>query len=118
MSKQEEIKLDLKISISEMIIMMIVYGALFFYIMLSISSKEKTLLYIKSTFLLFLYVFISSVIWNFYKSEEEHMNSHSGLEPISFTSEATVMLVGFSIYSLVLLFLGVYLKRKKHSVNP
>lgn len=46
------------------------------------------------------------------------MNSHSGLEPISFTSEATVMLVGFSIYSLVLLFLGVYLKRKKHSVNP
>ena len=110
--------MDLKIGISEIIIMMIVYGALFFYTFLFISSKKKTVLYIISAFLLFLYVFNSTMIWNFYKSEEEHMNSHSGLEPISFTSEATVMLVGFSIYSLVLLLLGVYLKRKKYSVNP
>lgn len=110
--------LGLKIEIYEIIIFMLVYGGLFLYTLRSISSKNKTLAYIKSAFLIILYVFISIIIWFTYKAEEYHINNHSGYKPISVTDEATLVLIGFSIYSILLLLLGVHLKRRRNSVNP
>ncbi|RDW15144.1 peptide ABC transporter permease [Oceanobacillus chungangensis] len=109
--------MGLKIEIYEIIIFMLVYGGLFIYILRSISSKNKTIAYIKSAFLIILYIFIGTIIWFTYKAEEYHINNHSGLEPISVTNEATLVVVGFSIYSIILLLFGIHLKRKRHSVN-
>ncbi|WP_456278910.1 peptide ABC transporter permease [Bacillus sp. AK128] len=109
--------MDFKIELYEMIIFMLVYGGLFLHTLRSISSNNKILFYIKSAFLIICYVFFITIVWFTYKSEEHHINNHSGYEPISLTSETIFMIVGFSIYSLILLLLGVYLKRKRHKIT-
>lgn len=86
---------------------MLVYGGLFLYTLQMVSSKNKILVYVKSAFLIILYVFISTTIWFTYKSEEYHFNNHSGYEPISFTDEAVLMIVGLSIYSVILFSLSI-----------
>lgn len=103
----------MKIAIHEIIIFMLVYGSLFLYGLRLISSKQKTFVYLKSSFLIVLYVFTCTLIWFMYKAEEFHMNAHNGYESISFTSEAIVMIVSLSIYSVILLLLGIRLKRLK-----
>lgn len=108
--------MELKIGIYEIIIIfMFAYGGLFLYIIRAISAKNKVVVYIKSAFIIILYVFSSTIIWFTYKGEEYHINNHSGYEPISFTREAILMIVGFSIYNIILLLLGIRLKRKRHS---
>lgn len=97
---------------------MLVYGGLFLFTLQLFSSNNKILVYIKSAFLIALYVFISNIIWFTYKGEESHINNHSGYETISFTGEAILLVGVFSIYSIILLLLGIYLRRKRHSVNP
>ena len=106
-------ELDFKIEIYEIVIFMLLYGGLFLFTLRSIYSRSKTLFNIKSAFLIVLYVFSSTIIWFMYKTEEHHINNHSGYEPISLTSEAIFMILGLSIYSIILLLLGVYLKRKR-----
>ncbi|MFE8699811.1 peptide ABC transporter permease [Cytobacillus sp. FJAT-54145] len=105
--------MDFKIEIYEIVIFMLLYGGLFLVTLRSSYLRNKTLFYIKSAFLIVLYVFISIIIWFIYKTEEHHINNHSGYEPISLTSEAIFMILGLSIYSIILLLLGVYLKRKR-----
>ncbi|GGA90436.1 hypothetical protein GCM10008025_36230 [Ornithinibacillus halotolerans] len=105
------------IGISDIIIFMLVYGVIFLYTMCVISSKNKILLYIKSALLIFFYVSISSMVWIYYKTEEDYFNSHSGLGPISYTDEAVLLLVGFCIYNIILFLLSVQLNRKWPSVN-
>lgn len=104
--------------ISETLIIMLVYGGLFLYTLQSFSSNNKILTNLMSAFLIALYVFISAIIWFTYKGKESHINNHSGYEPISFTGEAILGVVVFSIYSIILLLLGTHLRRKSHSVNP
>ncbi|MEH7226689.1 peptide ABC transporter permease [Bacillus sp. JJ1566] len=101
--------------IFEIIIIMLVYGGLFLFTLQSISSKNKISVYVKSVFLIILYGFISTIIWFTFKAEEYHINNHSGYEPISYTGEAILMIVGLSIYSLLLLMF--ILKRKRHSID-
>ena len=97
---------------------MLVYGGLFLFTLQLFSSNNKILVYIKSAFLIALYVFISNIIWFTFKGEESHTNNHSGYEAISFTGEAILCLGVFSIYNIILLLLGTYLRRKRRSVNP
>jgi hypothetical protein len=110
--------LELGIRFYEIIIFMLVYGGLFLYTLLSVSSENRIIAYINSAFLMVLYVIISTILWFTYKGEEYHINNHSGYESISYTSEAILIIVGFTIYSIILLLLGIYLKHKIHSKNP
>lgn len=100
---------------SEMIIIMLVYGGIFLYTLQMFSSKNKIFVYVKSAFLIILYVFISTTIWFTFKAKEYHINNHSGYESISFTDEAILMIVGLSIYSVILFSLSILLKRKWYS---
>ena len=101
--------------ISEMFIIILVYGGLFTYIWQMILANTKIIFYVKSTLLIFLYSFFSTTIWFTYKEQEAHFNNHSGLEPISLTGEAIVMTVIFSFFSVVILCLNIFLKRKRNS---
>ncbi len=101
--------------ISEMFIIILVYGGLFTYIWQMILANTKIIFYVKSTLLIILYGFFSTTIWFTYKGQEDHINNHSGLEPISFTGEAILTIVVFSIFSVVILFLNIFLKRKRNS---
>ncbi|MBM7609697.1 hypothetical protein JOD29_002973 [Lysinibacillus composti] len=94
--------------ISEIIIIMLVYGGLFLFVNL-VSSNNKLLGYVKWSTLILLYGFISIIIWFTYKAEEEHTNSHSGYALISLTGEAILMIAGLTIYTVILLFLGLRL---------
>jgi len=96
--------------ISEMIIIMLVYGGLFLFVNL-VSSNNKLLVYVKWASFIILYGFISTIIWFTYKAKEEHTNSHSGYAPISLTGEAILMIAGLTIYS-VILFWGFRLLNK------
>ena len=100
--------------ISEMFIMMLVYGVLFTYIWQIILSTNKIIIYVKSTLLIILYGFFSTTIWSTYKGQEYHINNHSGLEPISYRNEAALTIVGLSIYTVFILLLNILLKRKRH----
>lgn len=104
--------------ISEILLIMLVYGGLFLFAFPSISSNNKILVYIKSIFLIVLYLFISAIIWFSYKGKEYHLNNHSGFEPISFTGEVILVLICFSIFNIILLLLGIQLKSKMHYINP
>ena len=99
--------------ISEIVIIMLVYGGLLLYILQPISLNNKMIVYVKSASLIILYGLISVIIWITYKGEEYHINIHSGYEPISFTGEAILMIVGLSIYSMLLSMLCISLKRKR-----
>lgn len=101
--------------ISEMFIIMLVYGGLFTYIWQMILSNTKIFFYVKSALLLILYVFLATTIWFTYQGQEYHINNHSGLESISFTGEAVFTTVIFSIFSVFILFLNIFLKRKRNS---
>lgn len=72
--------------ISEIIIIMLVYGGLFLFVNL-VSSNNKLLVYVKWASFIILYGYISTIIWFTYKAEEEHTNSHSGYAPISLTGK-------------------------------
>ncbi|MDM5333758.1 peptide ABC transporter permease [Ureibacillus composti] len=96
--------------ISEIIIIMLVYGGLFLFVNL-VSSNNKLLVYVKWASFIILYGYISTIIWFTYKAEEEHTNSHSGYAPISLTGEAILMIAGLTIYS-VILFWGFRLLNK------
>ena len=100
--------------ISEIIIIMLVYGGLFLYSLQPVSSNNKIIVYVKSAFLIILYGFISTIIWFTYKGDENHINNHSGFEPISFTGEAILMIVGLSIYSIILLLFSILPKRNNN----
>ena len=101
--------------ISEMFIIILIYGGTFTYIWQMISANTKLIFYVKSTLLIILYGFFSTTIWFTYKEQEDHINNHSGLEPISFTGEAILTIVVFSIFSVVILLLNIFLKRKRNS---
>ena len=101
--------------ISEMFIIILVYGGLFTYIWQMILANTKLFFYVKSTLLIILYGFFSTTIWFTYKEQEDHFNNHSGLEPISLTGEAIVMTVYFSIFSVLILFLNIFWERKRNS---
>lgn len=100
---------------SEIIIMMLVYGGLFMYASQLRPSNNKIIGYVKSASFIILYGLIATSIWFTYKGEEYHINNHSGYEPVSFTDEAIVMIVGFSIYCLILFVLNISLRRKRLS---
>lgn len=51
-----------------------------------------------------------------YKGLENHINTHSGYEPISLTKEAIFLIVGFTTYNLILLLLSRQINRKKSSI--
>lgn len=101
--------------ISEVFIIILIYGGLFTYIWQMILANTKRTFYVKSTLLIVLYSFFSTTIWFTYKGQEEHINNHSGLDPISFTDEAILTIVVFSIFSVVVLFLNIFWKRKRNS---
>ncbi|SOC43770.1 peptide ABC transporter permease [Ureibacillus acetophenoni] len=100
---------------SEIIMIMLVYGGLFLYALQMVSSKNKMVGFVKSAILIILFGFISTTIWLTYKAEEYHINNHSGYEPISFTHHAILMIVGLSIYSVVLFSLSILLKKSRYS---
>lgn len=99
-------------AVSEIIIMMLVYGGLFLYTVRFGSSHNKIIFYGHYIFLIVLYCLISIAIWFIYKGNEVHINYHSGYEPISLTSDAIFAIVCFSIYNLILFLLSKRLKRK------
>ncbi|MDN4494481.1 peptide ABC transporter permease [Ureibacillus aquaedulcis] len=101
--------------ISEIFIIMLIYAGLYIYTWQMVSSSNKVIVYIKYIFQIILYGIFSAAIWFSYKGEEYHINNHSGLEPISNTGEAILMIVGLSIYSVVLYFLNIHLKRKRRA---
>ena len=101
--------------ISEVLIIILVYGGLFTYIWQMILANTKLIFYVKFALLIILYGFFSTTIWFTYKEQEDHINNHSGLEPISFTGEAILTIIVFSIFSVVILFLNIFLKRKRNS---
>ena len=101
--------------ISEMFIIILVYGGIFTYIYQIVLANTKIIFYVKLALLIILYGFFSTTIWFTYKGQEDHINNHSGLEPISFTGEAILTTVVFSIFSVVILFLNIFLKRKRNS---
>ena len=101
--------------ISEMFIIILVYGGIFTYIYQIFLANTKIIFYVKLALLIILYGFFSTTIWFTYKEQEDHINNHSGLEPISFTGEAILTIVVFSIFSVVILFLNIFLKRKRNS---
>ena len=101
--------------ISEMFIIILVYGGIFTYIYQIVLANTKIIFYVKLALLIILYGFFSTTIWFTYKEQEDHINNHSGLEPISFTGEAILTIVVFSIFSVVILFLNIFLKRKRNS---
>ncbi len=101
--------------ISEMFIIILVYGGIFTYICQIVLANTKLIFYVKLALLIILYGFFSTTIWFTYKGQEDHINNHSGLEPISFTGEAILTIVVFSIFSVVILFLNIFLKRKRNS---
>ena len=101
--------------ISEMFIIILVYGGIFTYIYQIVLANTKIIFYVKLALLIILYGFFSTTIWFTYKEQEDHINNHSGLEPINFTGEAILTIVVFSIFSVVILFLNIFLKRKRNS---
>ena len=101
--------------ISEMFIIILVYGGLFTYIWQMILANTKLIFYVKFALLIILYGFFSTTIRFTYKEQEDHINNHSGLEPISFTGEELLTIVVFSIFSVIILFLNIFLKRKRNS---
>ena len=101
--------------ISEMFIIILVYGGIFTYIYQIVLANTKIIFYVKLALLIILYGFFSTTIWFTYKGQEDHINNHSGLEPISFTGEAILTTVVFSIFSVMILFLNIFLKRKRNS---
>lgn len=107
-----------EMGLSETIIIMLVYGGLFIYTLQLTSSNNKIIIYIKSAFLITLYVFISTIIWFTYKGEEYHINNHSGYDPISFTGEAILLIIGLSIYSVILILLSNLLKKRVINKPP
>lgn len=96
---------------SEINMIMLVYGGLFLYTLQLVSSKNKILVLVKLAILIILFGFISTTIWLTYNAEEYHINNHSGYEPISFTHHAILMIVGLSIYSVVLFSFSIIVKR-------
>lgn len=102
---------------SELIIMMVVYGGLFIYTWQMVSSNNRAIVYLKATFLFILYGLVSTNIWFTLKGEEYHINNHSGLEPVSYSGEAILMIVAFSIYNVTLLCLNMFLKRTRPPIN-
>lgn len=99
-------------AVSQIIIIMLVYGGLFFYTARFGSSHNKIIFYGHYIFLIVLYCLISIAIWFIYKGNEVHINYHSGYEPISLTREAIFAMVCFSIYNLILFLLSKRLTRK------
>lgn len=99
-------------AVSQIVIMMLVYGGLFLYTARFGSSHNKIIFYGHYIFLIILYCLISIAIWFIYKGIEVHINYHSGYKPISLTSEAIFAIVCFSIYNLILFLLSKRLKRK------
>lgn len=103
-------------AVSEIIIMMLVYGGLFLYTARLSSSNNKIIFYGHYVFLIVLYGLISLSIWFMYKGLENHINTHSGYEPISLTKEAIFLIVVFTTYNLILLLLSRQINRKKSSI--
>ena len=101
--------------ISEMFIIILVYGGIFTYIYQIVLANTKIIFYVKMALLIILYSFFSITTWFTYKGQEDHINNHSGLEPISFTGEALLTIVVFSIFSVVILLLNIFMKRKRNS---
>ena len=99
--------------ISKMFIIILIYGGIFTYIYQIVLANTKIIFYVKLALLIILYGFFSTTIWFTYKGQEDHINNHSGLEPISFTGEAILTIVVFSIFSVVILFLNILQKRTK-----
>lgn len=99
-------------AVSQIVIMMLVYGGLFLYTARFGSSHNKIIFYGHYIFLIVLYCLISIAIWFIYKGIEVHINYHSGYEPVSLTKDAIFAIVCFSIYNLILLLLSKRLTRK------
>ncbi|WP_201777914.1 hypothetical protein [Ornithinibacillus contaminans] len=103
--------------ISEIIIFMLVYGGLFLYTLQTMASNNKILVRVKSALLIMLYVFIATIIWSTYKGEEYHSNAHGGYVSTSYTGETILMIVGLSVYSLILIGYSIFLKRKRRTID-
>lgn len=99
-------------AVSQIIIMMLVYGGLFLYTARFGPSNNKIILYGHYIFLSVLYCLMSIAIWFIYKGIEVHINYHSGYEPVSLTREAIYAIVCFSFYNLILFLVSKRLKRK------
>lgn len=99
-------------SVSEIIIMLLIYGGLFLYTARFGSSHNKIIFYGHYIFLIILYCLITIAIWFIYKGIELHINYHSGYERISLTNKAIFTMVCFSIYNLILFLVSKRLKRK------
>ena len=104
-------------AVSEIIIMMLVYGGLFLFTARFGSSHNKIIYYGHYVFLIVLYSLITIAIWFIFKGIELHINNHSGYDPISLTREAIFVIVGFSIYNLILFLLRKQFNRKKSFVE-
>lgn len=101
------------ISISEILIIALVYGGLFLYLNNVITRKLKNSYFTAFRYILvlMLYSFTISLGWLMFKGEEYHRNEHSGLEDVSYRAPALFFIASITLYSVMLFFLGKY-KRK------
>ncbi len=105
-------------SISEILIISLVYGGLFIYLSTVFSTKNKrrnnflTSINLKNTLLFVLYSFTISCVWSMFKAEEAHRNEHSGLKEVSLHALALLFIAGVTLYSLLLFLLSRYLITK------
>ena len=104
-------------AVSQIVIMMLVYGGLFLYTARFGSSHNKIIFYGHYIFLIILYCLITLAIWFIYKGIEVHINYHSGYEQISLNNKAILTIVCFSIYNLILFLVSKRLKRKSRQLK-
>ncbi|QKS72859.1 peptide ABC transporter permease [Paenalkalicoccus suaedae] len=108
--------MNVGVGLGEIFVFLLIYGLLMSFLLRSMAVSRKRGYYLKLSILLVLYISITIFIWTRYKAEENHVNSHSGLDPISYTNEALLMIGGFTAFNLLLIVVGVYLnKRSNHT---
>ncbi|MFF5994952.1 peptide ABC transporter permease [Lysinibacillus sp. KU-BSD001] len=103
-------------NMSEIIVILLIYSGLFIYFLISfdVKNKKKSRLFPAKSFLaLGLYMLMVSTIWGMYKAEEWQMNEHSGYPPIYLMNEALLLIVGVSIYSILLFVIMTVFRMKK-----
>jgi len=100
------------VSISEVIIPLGIYSGLLVFFMV-LSARKRSTAIGKVLLISMFYLGAAAVLWEGYKSEEHHINDHSGYPPISFTKEAVLFEVVFTIYTILLLWVVWIINSRK-----
>ncbi|WP_431026871.1 hypothetical protein [Lysinibacillus sp. LZ02] len=101
---------------SEIIVKLLIYSGLLIYFLtlFDVKNKKKSRLFPTKSFLaLGLYMLMVSIIWGTYTAEEWQMNEHSGYPPIYLMDHALLLIVGVSIYSILLFVIITFFRMKK-----